>query len=226
MEGNMHKRLSIALLMGLIFALFSLPTFGEGEWEYESGDTAPVVEAEAEAGAEAEVQETTVEIAQLSVAEVGDDEPSLPPRLDTFPIVRADEAPAPRPRNPQRILEAVDSADLSVKLAADRLLLAEIRKDVPEAIQEAALYLDRLKELAARSDPVRLVQLFDRVLDQAPIYFRWLETEYETQDEQITEYYVGGARGFAFAMENFRSAVFFVIMNRLDIASRVISELN
>ena len=222
MEGNMHKRLSIALLMGLIFALFSLPTFGEGEWEYESGDTTPAVEAEAEA----EVQETIVEIAQLSVAEVVDDGPFLPPRLDTFPIVRADEARSPRPRNPQRILEAVDSEDLSVKLAADRLLLAEIRKDVPEAIQEAALYLDRLKELAARSDPVRLVQLFDRVLDQAPIYFRWLETEYETQDEQITEYYVGGARGFAFAMENFRSAVFFVIMNRLDIASRVISELN
>ena len=65
-----------------------------------------------------------------------------------------------------------------------------------------------------------------KVLDQAPIYFRWLETEYENQDEQITEYYVGGARGFAFAMENFRSAVFFVIMNRLDIASRVIYELN
>ena len=86
--------------------------------------------------------------------------------------------------------------------------------------------LERLKELAEKSDPVRLVPLFDRVLDQAPIYFEWLETEYENQDEQITEYYVGGARGFAFAMENFRSAVFLVIMNRLDIASRVISELD
>ena len=211
----MRKRSSIVLLMVLILALFSLPTYGEGEWEYpdqgngsEADDAAPV------------------KVAQLAVAEVVPDEPFEPPRVDSFPVVRADEAPVPRPRNPQRILEAVDTEELSQKLAADRLLLAEIRKDVPEAIQEAALYLDRLKELAARSDPVRLVQLFDRVLDQAPIYFRWLETEYENQDEQITEYYVGGARGFSFAMENFRSAVFFVIMNRLDIASRVISELD
>ncbi len=208
----MHKRLSIILFIALIFALFSLPTFGEGEWENpENGDT-PI--------------EPEVEIAQALSAVDTSDEPYEAPRLDTYPVVRSDEALAPRPRNPQRILDSVDSEDLAKKLASDRLLLAEIRKDVPEAIQEAALYLDRLKELAARSDPVRLVQLFDRVLDQAPIYFRWLETEYEDQDEQIIEYYVGGARGFAFAMGNFRSAVFFVIMNRLDIASRVISELD
>ena len=140
--------------------------------------------------------------------------------------MHADKAPAPRPRDSGRILDAVDIQNLTAKLDVDRLLLSEIRKDVPEAREEAEFYLERLKELAEKSDPVRLVPLFDRVLDQAPIYFEWLETEYENQDEQITEYYVGGARGFAFAMDNFRSAVFLVIMNRLDIASRVISVMN
>jgi hypothetical protein len=216
----MQSRWTGAVAIGLAFAFLSLPTFGKGEWE------SPEQEEEYERSLVSDTNESPIEMAQAVTTEpVAEEGPVEPPRTDTFPVVRADEANAPRPRNPQRLLEAVDTADLAKKLAADRLLLSEIRKDVPESIEEARLYLERLKELAVISDPVRLAQLFDRVLDQAPIYFEWLETEFEDQDEQITEYYVGGARGFAFAMDNFKSAVFFVIMNRLDVASRVISEL-
>ena len=209
--------------------------FTEGEWE--DPDNAPKSETETENGngtlepesellAEAELEETEPPDPEAAAAvDPEPAEPELEPPVDTFPIVHADDAAEPAPRNPKRILDSVEISGLADKLEADRLLLSEIRKDVPEAREEAESYLIRLKELAEKSDPVKLAPLFDRVLDQAPIYFRWLETEYETQDEQITEYYVGGARGFAFAMENFRSAVFFVIMNRLDIASRVISVL-
>jgi hypothetical protein len=137
----------------------------------------------------------------------------------------ADEARQPRSSNPRRAVEAVNPAELVERLDADRLLLSEIRKAVPENRTEAESYLRRLKELAGKSDPVRLVPLANRVLDQAPIYFDWLDREFDSQDEQITEYYVGGARGFSYALENFRTAVMFTIMNRLDLASQVLSEM-
>ena len=231
--GAMIVRLCKLLIFTLVLFTAIPQVFGEGEWE--DPDNAPksendnaVPEAEIEEPEESRLEETEPREAASGIEDIAaePDEPELEPPKDTFPIVHADAAAQPRPRNPGRILRSVDAADLTEKLDADRLLLSEIRKDVPEAREEAELYLIRLKELAAKSDPVRLVPLFDRVLDQAPIYFKWLETEYENQDEQITEYYVGGARGFAFAMDNFRSAVFLVIMNRLDIASRVISELD
>jgi len=138
--------------------------------------------------------------------------------------ISASEAPVPRSSNPNRTLAAVDPADFTKRLDADRLLLSEIRKIMPESRGEAENYLDRLKMLAGKSDPLRLVPLADRLLDQAPIYFDWLDREFANQDEQVMEYYVGGARGFSFAFENFKTAVLFTIMNRLDVASRVISE--
>lgn len=234
----MNVRFFWPIVFFLAFLIVALPAFAEGEWENpddapgaepsdENGDSPPDGDDTSEEAEEEQIGEPdSQESSQDSLESVGDlDEPELEPPEDTFPVVRANEAPAPRPRDPHRILDAVDIESLTDKLYVDRLLLSEIRKDVPEAREEAEPYLIRLKQLAEKSDPVRLVPLFDRVLDQAPIYFTWLDTEFESQDEQITEYYVGGARGFAFAMENFRSAVFLVIMNRLDIASRVISAL-
>jgi len=211
--------LFVALLLAPAVAAFT-----EGEWEYPANG-----EAEPAGGEGGELVLEEPEPDRGRGVSAGDtllpDEPRIDLLADTFPLIRAENAVQPQPRNPRRILDSVEISILADKLEADRLLLAEIRKEVPEAREEAELYLMRLKVLAEKSDPVRLAPLFDRVLDQAPIYFKWLETEYEDQDEQLTEYYVGGARGFAFAMENFKSAVFLVIINRLDIASRVISAL-
>ena len=224
----MAIRLAKVFLFILIFTAVTVVTFGEGEWE--NPDYIPNGNGGLDAGGAAPVEGETVEpdpgVTEIASADdtVTLDEPVVVLLADTFPVVHANNAAAPRPRNPKRILDTVDVVSLAKKLEADRLLLSEIRKDVPDAREEAELYLERLKELSGKSDPVRLAPLFDRVIDQAPIYFKWLETEYDNPDEQVTEYYVGGARGFAFAMENFKSAVFFVIMNRLDIASRVISE--
>jgi len=139
--------------------------------------------------------------------------------------LNATEAASPEPPNGRRTIESVDATELAERLYADRLLLSEIRKEVPESRREAESYLFRLKDLAGRSDPVRLVPLASRVLDQAPIYFDWLARDFENQNEQVTEYYVGGARGFSFALEKFKTAVMFTIMNRLDVASRLILEM-
>lgn len=110
-------------------------------------------------------------------------------------------------------------------LESDRLLLVEIRKQVPEDRMEVEIYLERLKYLSSRSDPVRLVPLVNRVLENSTTYFDWLETEFESPEEELTEYYIGGARSFHFALEEFQSAVMFTIINRLEIAGRLIRDL-
>lgn len=120
----------------------------------------------------------------------------------------------------------IDLDDFALRLEADRRLLAEIRKNVPEEKVEAETYLSRFKELAAQSDPVRLVPLANRVLSQAPIYLEWLDREFESEEERVTEYYMGGASGFHFALDNFKNAVLLTVINRLDIAARLIRELN
>ena len=66
----------------------------------------------------------------------------------------------------------------------------------------------------------------NRVLEQAPIYFDWLETEFETEQDEIYEYYIGGAQGFSRALEEFQNAVLMTTINRLDTASRIIQESN
>jgi len=124
-----------------------------------------------------------------------------------------------------RSLGAVDLEDFVRKLNSDRRLLIEVRKEVPQNADEATMYLARLKQLAKQSDPVRLVPLANKLLDQSSIYFEWLNTDFESEEDQAREYYIGGAQGFRHAMDEFRSAVLFLIVKRLEIASRVIVEL-
>ena len=121
----------------------AIATFGEGEWENpdnapngnggHGADTVGPVETET-----AEPEPRTIEIASAD-ATATVDEPVIELLADAFPIVRADDAAAPKPRNPKRILDTVDISSLAEKLEADRLLLSEIRKDVPEVREEAEL---------------------------------------------------------------------------------------
>lgn len=137
--------------------------------------------------------------------------------VDLLALVLEDKLP--------QVLGSIEVMSFIETLESDRLLLVEIRKQVPESRMEAEIYLNRLKMLSSGSDPVRLVPLIHRVLDNAPTYFDWLDTEFESPEEEVAEYYIGGARGFHFALEEFRSAVMFTIVNRLEIAARVIRDL-
>ena len=119
---------------------------------------------------------------------------------------------------------SVDLPGLVASIEADRRLLSELRKGVPDTREEAEFFLRRLKLLADRADPVRLAIRADRVLEQAPIYFDWLETEFESSEESLYDYYVGGAQGFQRALEEFEEAVLLVVINRLDTASRLVQE--
>lgn len=121
-------------------------------------------------------------------------------------------------------LGSIDIAEFLAAMESDRRLLAELRKSVPQTREEALIYLHRLKQLAERSDPVVLSIQANRVLEQAPIYFDWLETEFEDQADEVYEYYVGGAQGFSRALEEFKNTAMMVAINRIDIASRMIEE--
>lgn len=134
-------------------------------------------------------------------------------------------AEEPADQTPTTAYPSVDRHELIAQLESDRLLLAQVRKQVPQTREEAELYLGRLKRLASRSDPVRLVPLANRVLDQSVIYYDWLEREFDDPGERVVEYYIGGARGFHIALEEFKSAAMFTVINRLDVTVGILTEI-
>jgi hypothetical protein len=105
---------------------------------------------------------------------------------------------------------------------ADRMLLFEVRKDLPQNRADADVYLRRLKDLAAKADAARLVPKVNRLIEQAPIYYDWVEKNIQNQNDNANEYVVGGARGFLVAFQEFQSEVMLVVINRLEIAGNAI----
>ena len=119
-------------------------------------------------------------------------------------------------RAPIALPESMTARDLAVQIEADRRLLAELRKEIPYDRAEAELYLRRIRELAAISDPVALVPVANNVIRQAPALFEWLETEYDDPDERARDYYIGGSWAFHRRFEAFRKAVLLTVIRRLD----------
>lgn len=123
------------------------------------------------------------------------------------------------------VIKALGTSDVQGFLSgmdADRLLLVEIRKDLPQQRGEADAYLKRLKELSAQSDPARLVPKVNRLMEQAPIYYNWVEKDIANQSENSNEYLVSGARGFVVAFQDFQNTLLLTVINRLEIAAHAI----
>lgn len=137
-----------------------------------------------------------------------------PALLDSLSSVRA-----PRLDRDQSPVE-----QLLVKVEADKLLLSELRKPIPVDREAAGVYLRRLRELSAIADPVSLSLLANEVLQQAPYYFDWAEKPFDNPDQQALEYYVGGARGFHLALEEFKRGVYMTLINHLDALSELIRD--
>lgn len=108
------------------------------------------------------------------------------------------------------------ASSLADRLESDRRLLAELRKPIPMDRQEAQIYFQRIHVLAGQSDPVRLSMLSNKLLNTIDSFYDWLETDFETAEEQIIEYYLGGARAFYQTFEEFRTGVLLAVINRLD----------
>jgi chromosome segregation ATPase len=101
-------------------------------------------------------------------------------------------------------------------LEADRLLLAELRKDLPQTRREAEAYIERMRVLALRADPVRLGPLATRLVEAAPVYLEWLDQDFETTEEATREFIQSGARGFQTTFSSLSNAVLLTVIDRLD----------
>lgn len=116
-----------------------------------------------------------------------------------------------------RLRDSLDHFDdLYAPLEADRQLLFELRKGLPETRPEAEAQLDRIRSLALSSDPARLGRLVDRVDDAAPAFLDWRFGEFNNTEDFTSAYIDTGANAFDSSMEEFRSEVLMSVANRLD----------
>lgn len=106
--------------------------------------------------------------------------------------------------------------DLYAPLEANRQLVLELRKDLPETRPEAEAQLERMRSLALSSDPQRLGRLVDRIDDAAPAFFDWRFGDYSSSQEFSAAYVETGANAFDGTMDEFRSEVLMSVANRLD----------
>ncbi len=101
-------------------------------------------------------------------------------------------------------------------LEADRKLLVELRKNLPDTRPEAEAQLQRLRDLALSSDPAKLGRLIDRVEDAAPAFLDWRFKQFTSTQEATQAYVTSGANAFDSSMTEFRSGVLLSVANRLD----------
>jgi hypothetical protein len=106
--------------------------------------------------------------------------------------------------------------DIYEPLEADRQLLFELRKDLPESRPEAEAQLERMRSLALAANPAQLGQLVDRLLENAPAFLEWRFGQFITDAEAAQAYVDSGANAFDASMTEFRNEVLMSVANRLD----------
>ncbi|WP_018466801.1 hypothetical protein [Calidithermus timidus] len=133
------------------------------------------------------------------------------------PSTQADPSFFAQAGDTERLRNALSQLrNLAGPLEADRLLLAELRKDFPDDMDEAQAYLERLKELALKSDPARLGPLATRMVEKSPPYLKWRDKEYTTAEEAAREYARSGAREFQNLFNQFNNAVLQTVVTHID----------
>jgi hypothetical protein len=101
-------------------------------------------------------------------------------------------------------------------LEADRMLLAELRKDVPNTHAEGEAFVAHIVDLALASDPAGLGVIVSRVRNAAPAWLDWRDGQYTTAQEAADAYARSGAAAFDASWENLHDAVLLTVVNRLD----------
>lgn len=158
-----------------------------------------------QAGATADELRTLIEDLVLANDALQADNSSLRQNVDAISLER------------DRLLGSLERFDdLYGPIEADRQLLVELRKGLPETRPEAEAQIDRIRSLALSADPGRLGQLVDRIDDAAPAFLDWRFGEFDSTDDFTNAYIDSGANAFDTSMEDFRSEVLMSVSNRLD----------
>ena len=123
-------------------------------------------------------------------------------------------------------LEAV--RELSDTVEKHRLLLVELRKDLPATREEAVIYWKNIKTIAARADPA-LTSPADRVILKIDNYFDWIDrspnltASSDDYFDWLGERTTSGAIGYEDATDTFTRDALLAVINQLD---SVVSRLN
>lgn len=106
--------------------------------------------------------------------------------------------------------------DLYDPMEADRQLLLELRKDLPDDEAAARAYIERIRDLAFRSDPARLSQDAVRLMETAPTWLDWRFGEYADDTARAAEYLRSGAAGFDQNLRELRDTALLVAAGHID----------
>lgn len=138
--------------------------------------------------------------------------PSLSP--PPSPVMTAPVSPAPPAIDPRGAAGRLIA--LRGTLEGDRLLLAELRKDVPTSREEGEEFVAQVTRLALASDPIGLGVIVSRVRESAPVWLEWRTQQYATPQEAADAYARSGAAAFDVAWEGLHDAALLTVINRLD----------
>jgi hypothetical protein len=117
----------------------------------------------------------------------------------------------------EHLQDLVDAFDTQYDpMEAERQLLLELRKPLPETHDDAQTYLERLQRLANASDPGRLGQPAARVIETASVFLDWRDQSFATQAEADAAFLSSGAAGFGTNFNELKDAILLTVANRLD----------
>ena len=104
---------------------------------------------------------------------------------------------------------------------SDRLLLAELRKSMPNTLEEAVKYWKTVKDQAVKSDP-NLGTKVDRVIRMLPTYFDWIDGTYTDTCDSVLAFFDSGAVEFGTMSGDLQNDIFLVMINRIDSAINLV----
>ena len=110
--------------------------------------------------------------------------------------------------------------ELAQRLEGDRLLLAEMRKDLPGGMTDARRFWATVKNLAVNSDP-SLGPKVDKVTSALPAYYAWFEAEFASEQESDLTYALTGAINYEMSVDELWNAVLLVVIDRIDTLARL-----
>jgi uncharacterized membrane-anchored protein YhcB (DUF1043 family) len=105
-------------------------------------------------------------------------------------------------------------------LDADRTLLLERRKGIPDERPDAIAQWNLIKSVAGRSD-ASLVSKVDRVTRALPAYYDWVETDFASALEAQLSFLLTGANNFESAVTDFWNSFLLIASNRLEQIARL-----
>ena len=204
MQELPHRRLRGLAAASLLSGLLLVPA-GAAAMETDSAEAVPSLTEAAPATATNDELRSLVEDLTLANDALAASNTDLQSAVDSISNER------------DRLAASIDRFDdLYDPIEADRQLLFELRKEMPETRGEAEAQLARIRSLALSSDPQRLGQLVDRVEEAAPAFLDWRFGEFESTAEFSAAYIDTGANAFDSSFEELRSEALMTVANRLD----------